>query len=97
VPNGRVDSEGRREIVDERWVSADLNVVIYAHLSDPITGVFEYRLTDISRREPPPDLFVMPEEYTRDHCPGQKDPCFRGEPFSQANRQDERGHGPVVQ
>ena len=83
--------------MDERWVSADLNVVIYAHLSDPITGVFEYRLTNISRREPRPDLFVMPEEYTRDDCLGQKDPCFRSEPLPQANRQYKSGHGPIVQ
>jgi hypothetical protein len=76
---------------------SDLRVVIYAHLSDPITGVFEYKLTNISRREPPPDLFVMPEEYTIDHCPVQEDPCFRGESMPQANRQDERGHGPIVQ
>lgn len=94
VPIGRPDNNGRLEIVDERWVSPDLKVVIYAHISDPVTGVFEYRLTNISRREPSPDLFVVPEEYTLDQCPSRDDPCFRSESLPQANRQG--GRGPIV-
>lgn len=97
VPIGRPDSDGRLEIVDERWVSPELKVVIYARTSDPVTGVFEYRLTNIRRGEPSPDLFRVPEEYTIDgcHCPLPDDPCFISEPLPQANRQ--WGRGPIVQ
>ena len=28
------------------------------------TGVVEYRLTNISRAEPPADLFMLPSDYT---------------------------------
>lgn len=95
VPIGRPDSNGRLEIVDERWVSPELKLVIYARTSDPVTGVFEYRLTNIRRGEPSPDLFVVPQGYAIDHCPLPHDPCFRSEPLPQANRQ--WGRGPIVQ
>jgi hypothetical protein len=51
---------------DERWESAELKLVIYSHRIDAKTGAdIEYRLTKISRTEPSPDLFVVPEDYTR--------------------------------
>ena len=49
---------------DERWESPELKVLVYSRQSDPRTGVVEYRLTNIIRSEPPPDLFVLPPDYT---------------------------------
>jgi hypothetical protein len=96
IPVGRVGNSRPQEIVDERWVSPELNVVIYARTSDPVTGVFEYRLANIDRAEPSPDLFVVPPDYTMDRCPLQADPCFASEPMLQANRSD-GGRGQIVE
>jgi hypothetical protein len=52
------------EIVDERWESPELKLLIYSRSSDPRTGVIDYRLTNIRRAEPPADLFVIPPDYT---------------------------------
>ncbi len=96
IPVGRVGNTRPQEIVDERWVSPELNLVIYARTSRSVTGVFEYRLANINRAEPPPDLFVVPEDYTMDYCPLQSDPCFASEPMLQANRSD-GGRGQIVE
>jgi hypothetical protein len=96
VAIGRRDNNGRLEIVDERWESSELKAVIYARTSDPITGVLEYRLTNISRGEPSPDLFVVPQDYTIDPCAQRDDPCFTSEPMPQANRQGQEGQGAII-
>jgi hypothetical protein len=48
-------------LVEERWESPELKVVIYSQEVDAHThmyGSVEYRLTNITRAEPPPELFV---------------------------------------
>ena len=45
------------KIVDERWESSDLQLLIYARHSNPLTGVVEYQLSNIRRAEPPSHLF----------------------------------------
>jgi hypothetical protein len=51
---------GDAEIVEERWESTDLKIVIYSRLSDFRAGAsVDYRLTNITRTEPPPQLFVV--------------------------------------
>ena len=52
------------QIVGERWESPELEILIYSRSSDPRTGVIEYRLTNIRRTDPPPDLFVVPADFT---------------------------------
>jgi hypothetical protein len=48
------------EMVEERWESTDLKIVIYSRLSDFGAGAsVDYRLTNITRTEPPPQLFVV--------------------------------------
>ena len=96
IPVGRVGNNRPLEIVDERWVSSELMVVIHARTSDPVTGIFEYRLTNISRSEPGSDLFAVPPDYTLDHCPLRDDPCFASDSMPQANRA-QGGRGPIVE
>jgi len=36
--------------------------VIYARYTDSQSGASEYRLTNIRREAPPPDLFVIPSD-----------------------------------
>jgi hypothetical protein len=60
---GEVGNDKPIDIVDERWVARDLDVMIEAKHHDPRTGDVEYRLTKISRKEPPADLFKVPAGY----------------------------------
>jgi hypothetical protein len=64
IPTGAIGNDRPIEITDERWESPELAVLLSSRQSDPRTGVVEYRLTNISRNEPPPDLFVVPPDYT---------------------------------
>ena len=47
----------------ERWVSPDLKLVVYSRSEDTHFGILEYQLTNISRSDPPAELFEVPEEY----------------------------------
>lgn len=53
------------EIVTERWVSPELKIVVDSRYSNPGNGVFaEYRVSNISRAEPPEQLMIIPPDYT---------------------------------
>lgn len=64
VPAGQLGNDRPMQIVDERWESPELKLVIYSRHSDPRTGEIDYRVTNITRAEPPPDLFLIPTGYT---------------------------------
>jgi hypothetical protein len=64
IPVGVFGNDRPFDIVDERWESPDLKLLVYSRSSDPRTGVVEYRLTNIRRAEPPSELFVVPQDYT---------------------------------
>jgi hypothetical protein len=63
IPAGRVGNEQPIGIVDERWESPELEIVVHALSVDPRFGVIEYRLANIRRTEPDPTLFVVPDGY----------------------------------
>ena len=44
-------------------VSADLHLVVRARRFHPRAGTIEFRVTDIRREEPPPELFAVPASY----------------------------------
>jgi hypothetical protein len=69
IPTGQIGNDRPIEISDERWESPELQMLIYSRNSDPRTGVVEYRLTNISRAEPPADLFMIPPDYTINQPP----------------------------
>jgi hypothetical protein len=64
VPAGDAGNQIPIEIVTERWVSRELQVPVLMRLADPRVGERVYRLTGISRGEPPAQLFVVPPEFT---------------------------------
>ena len=64
IPAGRVGNDKPIEIIEERWDSPDLKVLVRSLYSDPRSGEIEYRLTKISRAEPPASLFQVPAGYT---------------------------------
>ena len=63
IPADAIGNERPIEIVDERWYSKELHVVIYSKHSDPRFGEQTYRLTNINRSEPDPSLFEVPDGY----------------------------------
>jgi hypothetical protein len=64
IPAGRVGNDRPIEIFDERWVSSDLKVILLSRHRDPQTGEVEFRLANIKRTEPSPDLFKVHANYT---------------------------------
>jgi hypothetical protein len=45
--------------LEERWVSPELNLVVYSRREDPVIGVVEHRVTNIRPGEPPSELFEL--------------------------------------
>jgi hypothetical protein len=64
IPAGEVGNEQPIQIVDERWYSPELQVLVMTRHSDPRFGETTYRLTNISRAEPAATLFQVPSDYT---------------------------------
>jgi hypothetical protein len=64
IPLGQIGNDRPIVITDERWESPELRLLVRSLQHDPRTGDVEYRLTNINRSEPSPDLFVIPPGYT---------------------------------
>jgi hypothetical protein len=64
IPTGQIGNDRPIVITDETWVSPDLQVLVYSKHHDPRTGDVEYRLRNISRNDPPANLFQVPAGYT---------------------------------
>lgn len=63
IPAGKVGNEKPIEVVNETWFSPELQTVVMSRHSDPRTGDVVYTLTNISRAEPDPALFMVPQDY----------------------------------
>jgi len=63
IPAGQMGNDAPIQVVSERWYSADLQTVVMSRHSDPRVGETVYRLTNVSRAEPPPSLFQAPADY----------------------------------
>jgi TonB family protein len=63
IPAEAIGNERAIEIVDERWYSAELQIVVMSRHSDPRFGESTYRLTNIDRREPEKSLFEVPANF----------------------------------
>jgi hypothetical protein len=63
IPAGRVGNDRPLEVVDERWYSPELQVVVLSSHKDPFTGENVYRLTNITRAEPAASLFEVPADF----------------------------------
>jgi hypothetical protein len=64
IPTGQIGNELPLIIVSERWFSPELRVLVMSRQADPRFGETTYRLTNIMRAEPAPDLFEPPPEFT---------------------------------
>lgn len=63
IPAGTLGNQRPIQIVTERWYSQELQVVVMTRHADPRVGETVYRLTNIIRAEPSPDLFTVPADY----------------------------------
>jgi hypothetical protein len=63
IPAGQIGNEKPIVVSSERWFSPDLFVVVYAKTNDPRAGETIYRLTNVKRGEPSPELFKVPADY----------------------------------
>ena len=66
IPAGYQGHNKPIELVDERWESGDLKLLISAHSSDTRVGELDYLVTNIRRVEPSPDLVVVPPDHSFD-------------------------------
>ena len=64
IAAGEIGNERAIEIVNERWYSPELQVVVMTKRSDPRAGETVYKLTNINRSEPAKSLFEIPADYT---------------------------------
>jgi hypothetical protein len=73
IPVGRIGNDRPLEVVSERWYSPELQLVVLSKHNDPFSGENVYRLTGISRNEPPLTLFEVPADYrvTEERPPGE--------------------------
>lgn len=63
IPAGSIGNTLPIEVVNERWFSPELRVVVMTRRFDPRFGETVYRLTNIVRSEPSPDLFKVPADF----------------------------------
>ena len=63
IPAGAIGNLMPIEIVAERWFSEELQVPLLITRRDPRAGDIVYRLTNITRADPPDHLFTVPPGY----------------------------------
>jgi hypothetical protein len=63
IPAGAIGNQLPIEVVTERWYSPALQMAVRITRRDPRSGETVYRLTNLSRTEPPADLFVPPSDF----------------------------------
>jgi hypothetical protein len=64
IPQGAIGNNRDIHVVNERWYSDDLQMLVKTVNSDPRFGQNTYEFTNISRAEPDPALFQIPPDYT---------------------------------
>jgi hypothetical protein len=63
IPQGQIGNNRDIHVVNERWYSEDLQMLVKTVNSDPRFGENTYELTNISRDEPDASLFQIPAGY----------------------------------
>jgi hypothetical protein len=69
IPAGAIGNAAPIEMVNERWYSPELQVVLFSRRSDPRFGETTYRLERIVREEPAPELFQVPADFAIEKAP----------------------------
>ena len=72
IPAGQIGNNRDIHVVNERWYSSDLQMLVKSVNSDPRFGTTTYQLTNIIRSMPDAGLFQIPGSYTVDPENGQR-------------------------
>lgn len=64
IPAGQIGNEKALQVVNERWYSPDLQIVVKSTRTDPRFGTTTYTVSNIQRSEPTASLFTVPSDYT---------------------------------
>ena len=64
IAAGSIGNNKAIESVYERYYSPELKMNVYVRRSDPRNGESLYRMTDIARTDPNPNIFKVPSNYT---------------------------------
>src|SRR5206468_9002771 len=62
IPAGEVGNRNPIVVKSESWYAPELQVTVYSRYDDPRTGDTVYRLANLKRGEPSPELFREPAE-----------------------------------
>jgi hypothetical protein len=63
LPAGSIGNDRPIQTITERWYSPELQTVMMSKHSDPRAGEDTFRLINVIRAEPGPDLFQVPPSY----------------------------------
>ena len=70
IPANSMGNQRDIDVINERWYSPELQMVVQTHRSDPRMGKSTYKLVKLVRGEPDTRLFEIPSGYTiRDERP----------------------------
>lgn len=64
IPKDQIGNDAPISIVTEVWTSPELKTVVYSKRTDPRMGEQTFQLTNISRSEPDPSQFTVPQGFT---------------------------------
>jgi hypothetical protein len=64
IPAGKIGNEKPIVVTSESWYAPELQITVYSKHSDPRSGDTIYRVANLKRQEPSPDLFKVPSDYT---------------------------------
>jgi hypothetical protein len=69
IPAGAIGNEEPIEVVTESWQSPELKILMASHRKDPRFGETSYHVTGLTRVEPDPTLFRVPNGYRVEALP----------------------------
>lgn len=69
IPANEIGNQQAITVTRETWFSPELQITVYSKLTDPRIGEQVYRLANLSRLEPPANLFSVPADYTLRETP----------------------------
>jgi hypothetical protein len=67
IPAGKFGNQRDLQVVDERWYSDDMKILLKTSNSDPRFGTTTYELTNLTPGPPDPALFQIPAGYRQLH------------------------------
>ena len=67
IPQGSIGNDRDLKVVNERYFSDDLKLLVKTVNTDPRFGVSTYELQNIVQGEPPAALFQVPGDYSEGH------------------------------